>query len=96
MPQRHRWDATSAAPPGSSGRTVRHRIVGELVVDTGRWRWATCGDPAALLVGRGHVVKLLNQVMARPWAQASDLDGFGQPCGSWLETRRLPPTVARR
>ena len=41
-------------------------IVGELDVDTGWWRWATCGHPPALLVRGGHVVKVLDAVTSPP------------------------------
>lgn len=41
-------------------------VIGELEVSTGRWRWVTCGHPAALLVRGGRVVKVLDDVIGAP------------------------------
>ena len=41
-------------------------IVGELDLDAGWWRWATCGHPPALLVRGGHVVKELDTIISVP------------------------------
>jgi serine phosphatase RsbU (regulator of sigma subunit) len=41
-------------------------IVGELNIDTGWWRWATCGHPPALLVRGRRVVKELDAVIGVP------------------------------
>lgn len=41
-------------------------IVAELDVRTGWWRWATCGHPAVMLVRRGQVVKVLDQIVCAP------------------------------
>lgn len=41
-------------------------IVGELDLDSGWWRWATCGHPPALLVRGGRVVKTLDGVIGAP------------------------------
>jgi phosphoserine phosphatase RsbU/P len=41
-------------------------IFGELDVDSGWWRWATCGHPPALLVRGGSVVKVLDSVIGAP------------------------------
>ena len=43
-------------------------IVGELDIDTGWWRWSTCGHPPALLVRNGRVVKQLDFVNGVPLA----------------------------
>jgi serine phosphatase RsbU (regulator of sigma subunit) len=50
-------------------------IVGELDVDTGWWRWATCGHPPALLVRGGRVVKELDAVISVPLGMGMHQDG---------------------
>ena len=50
-------------------------IVAELDLDTGWWRWATCGHPPALLVRGGRVVKVLDAVMAVPLGLGMHQDG---------------------
>lgn len=41
-------------------------ILGELDTASGRWRWATCGHPAALLVRHGRVLRELDEVVGPP------------------------------
>jgi serine phosphatase RsbU (regulator of sigma subunit) len=48
-----------------SGKFVT-AIVGELSLDTGWWRWVTCGHPPALVVRDAHVVKQLDSVINPP------------------------------
>ena len=50
-------------------------IVGELDIDTGWWRWATCGHPPALLVRGGRVVKELDAVIGVPLGLGMLADG---------------------
>ncbi len=47
-------------------------IIGELHIDTGLWRWITCGHPPALLVRDGRVVKVLEQAINVPIGMLGD------------------------
>jgi hypothetical protein len=41
-------------------------IIGELDTTRGRWRWATCGHPAGLLIRDGRVLRELDEVTSPP------------------------------
>ena len=49
----------------SAGKFVTG-VIGELDIVSGRWRWTTCGHPAALLVRDGRVVKTLDSQVGVP------------------------------
>lgn len=42
-------------------------IIAELHIDSGLWRWVTCGHPPALLLRERHVVKKLEQPINLPF-----------------------------